>query len=158
MMIEFGEIKAMAIEFQSPINPKHSYVVGLDELTFMDFLRKYPDSRYCTTVKATGVNLDAQDDKFFLVFVSDCYAPPIAVVRAGDEAEAIGWFVDELDWTRIFEEDLKDYETGVKDKSGCVEYDEVVCWNSSGEPYNSECLEAHEILGEIKIIRQAKNL
>ncbi len=131
--IAIGDVSARAAHFVALNgNPNHRYIVFADKPDFVAFLQTYNDGKW-ESKQATGVNLDSSDKRFFMVAVSDCYDPPIAIIRADNECEAEGWFADELTWAHISEPDLADYD------------DESMSYNSSGVPYETDNIVIWEV-------------
>lgn len=56
-----------------------------------------------------ALNLDEDNDKFWLLYPADCAFPPMYMVRAPDMQEAIEVFLDKTDICTISDEDLPDY-------------------------------------------------
>ncbi len=127
------DIEVNAMIFQSPGNPKHFYVVGRDDMDFLDFMKKYcvgdQDAK-----RATGVELDGTGKHFWMVHVEDCFDPPIAIVRADSLCDAEDAFTDALNWAHITDpNDLKDYD------------EDNLHYSPSGVPYDIESVMIREI-------------
>ena len=148
-MLTIGEIKAQAAVFVSPLCETHFYVCGRDDLHFVAFNERYGNSPYSSEAqfkRATALHFDDSTERFFMVYVADCFDPPIAIVRAEDESEALEIFVDELEWAHIDETDLRDFLKPEAERvEGESEYVEWVSWNSSGKPYDTEQIEIRQI-------------
>ncbi|MFO0964632.1 MAG: hypothetical protein U0793_03465 [Gemmataceae bacterium] len=130
--IELPNVKAKAVHFQSPFAKNHRYVVLAEKMDYLEFLRTYNQGPVeCKA--ATGVNLDGCEERFFMVYVEDCFDPPIAIVRADSEQDAEELFVDELPWAHITEPDLNDYDP------------ETLVYGPSGQPYDSESVRVHPV-------------
>ena len=148
-MLTLGEVKAQAVLFTSPMNDKNFYVCGLDDMDFMEFRNRYdnaPGNAERQYKRATALCFDDSYDRFFMVYVADCFDPPIAIIRAENECEALEIFADELEWAHIGETDLPDYlKPADERREGDSEYVDSVSWNSSGKPYETESIQMHEI-------------
>lgn len=116
----------------NPDNEKHRYIVRKTKMDHIEFNKKY-NVGDVECKQATPVNIDSEEQKFFLFCVTDCYDPQIAIVCADKMEEAYEWFVDELDWSHISEPDLKDYD------------EESLSYNSNGTPYDSEQIHGFEV-------------
>lgn len=134
-----GTIECVAAFFQSPHCKTHFYVVGLHEMDYIEFLQKY-----CLgdidCKRATGLRMDDTNDKFFMCFVSDCFDPPIAIIRADNEQDAEEWFVDELSWSHYSEDDVKKMTEEEQEYAG---------YGPSGQVYDQQNLQVQEV----KLIR-----
>jgi hypothetical protein len=75
--------------------------------------------------------MDDDEDKFFLVFVQDCFDPPLAIVRAETAGDAVDIFLDELPWGRMDSEDIDE--------------DKNVSWSSQGHAYDGERINVQEV-------------
>lgn len=135
-----------AIIFQHIRSPNHRIVVGRDDMDYIEFIKRYDSAKYQHT-RATGINLEDGDGKFFLVYVSDCFDPPLAVVRAANAGDAEDWFIEELAWADIPEADLKDYNIFPDgDPAGeGKEPKEHAQWTSRGTWADTEQITIHEI-------------
>lgn len=135
--IELGTIKATAVVFQSPFNPKHFYVVRAEKMDYLEFMKQY-----CVgdvdCKQADGVNFDNYLDNgtFFMCYSEDCFDPPVAIVRADDVEEAIDLFVDECEWARMSDEDVEE-----RDKDGLGE---TVGWTGMNK-YDNETMQCRSI-------------
>ncbi len=60
---------------------------------------------------AIAANMDDCDGEFFLVYVADCWSPPLAIVRgeymsdSHDIGKIVDLFAKEFDWAKIDEKD-----------------------------------------------------
>ena len=136
--IILGNISASAVLFQDLNgNPEHVYVVvpeGIDFMMWKDNLwrRNNFQNDYAS---ATGLQLeDDTYNKFYKVCVADCYSPPLAIIRADNESEAIDAFADELTWAHVEEPDLADYS------------EDDLSYNSNGKPYDSSNIHVCEVV------------
>lgn len=59
--------------------------------------------------KMQALNLNEDNDKFWLLYNSDCYSPPMYLIRSPDESDAVEEFLDKTDICTISEADLPDY-------------------------------------------------
>jgi len=153
--MDLGEIENVkAVVFESPVDPIYCYVCGVGDMDYLEWLNFKEELRpYEDAKRATAVNLDGVEKRFFLVWVQDCMDPPMAIVRADHEADAIDWFVDVLSWAHLDEVDLKDYivEKAVDGKDPV--YSDNLGFGSSGQMYDNESLMVKEITGNITVIR-----
>lgn len=91
--IELGAIKVSALIFRMG---RKLLMVGDSQ-----------ESENSFATKVTGLNMDSTDDKFWAVWVADCFDPPIAVVRADLEANAEEVFVEQCPWEIGDEKNIK---------------------------------------------------
>ncbi len=128
-------VKARALHFrendQSP-----EYVVfpegPVDHYAFMTaFNWSQKDSKILYR-QATGVNLDGTEERFFMVFVADCFDPPIAIVRADNESDAEEGFYEELPWADVEEADVKDFDV------------DTLVWSSRGKWVDTNGIQIRE--------------
>jgi hypothetical protein len=133
--IKVGEVEATALVFKGQCDD-HRYVLTLNDSSdpFVELLRNsFGYSQTKTT--SSHSQIDGYGKHFYGVYVADCFDPPIAIIRADNESEAIEWFVDEFDWSHLSDEDLKDYG----------EDSEAVSYNDSGKPYLNENINLFEL-------------
>lgn len=137
--MNIGELENVsAMLFRSPFNRDSFYVVGRDGLSFPEFNEKYGNSPYSAAAqfkRASGANLDDNESQFFMVYVEDCFDPPIAIVRADDECEAIDIAVDAFEWLRVepsnygtpaeFEKAIEDGIVGIGDGSNYYDAEQI---------------------------------
>ena len=126
--ITLPAVKARAVHFANVHNANERYVVFPRWLTSVDILH---DGIKCR--QATGVNLEGAGARFFLVYVEDCFDPPVAIVRADNEQDAEEWFVQELPWARLSEGRLKDL------------HEDDVGIGPNGELYDQGAVRIHEV-------------
>lgn len=131
-----SDVEASAAVFRSPLCDTHFYVVGREDMDFLEFMRRYNVGNV-DCKRATGVQLDNTGDKFFMCYLEDCFDPPIAIVRADNAQDAVEWFVEECAWARLDPKDAQEREE---------EYGEdVVGYGPNGEPYDNEAMTVREI-------------
>ena len=101
---------------------------GLDTLAFWDrFGQEARQTTHC-------FNLDDYGDHFFAFWVEDCFAPPIAIIRATLFEDAYEIFCDEFSrWMAIDETDLHDYDR------------ETLNYSASGVAIDTESVQGEEI-------------
>jgi hypothetical protein len=130
--ISLSNVEAKAIHFESPFDPKHRYIVLAEDMDFLAFMKKYcvgdMDAK-----KATGVEMGNGNDDWYMVYVENCFDPPIAIVNAENEQDAEEAFVEALPWSHITEPDLKDYDP------------ETLHYGPSGQPYDAEQVMVRQI-------------
>jgi len=86
---------------------------------------------------------DGYGENFYLCFVSDCFDPPMCIVRADNEAEAVDIFVDNFAYARVtqenygtpeeFEKAIEDGTVGVGDGSNYYDAESMQCIKLSGQ-------------------------
>lgn len=127
-----GTIKVKALYFliQSPFSK--TFIVGADELSESDFMTKYCSGSE-RAERACGIKFDDEfGTKFFMVFVSDCFDPPIAIVRAENENDAIEYFVQNKNWTHVPPDEIN-------------ENDDNISWSDNGIAYRNDNINVHEV-------------
>ncbi len=133
--VTLGEIEVKTVSFSERGNEgRCRYIVGTDGMDYCDFLRTYNGGEV-QHKRATGVELDGFGKAFFMVYVEDCFDPPVAIVRADNAQDAEEAFVDALPWAHISEPDLKDYS----------EDDDSLSYGPSGQPYDSSSVMIREV-------------
>jgi hypothetical protein len=75
--------------------------------------------RVIQTSKMTPLNLDEDNDKFWLVYTADCAWPGLYLVRATDAGEALEVYLDKTDHATISAEDIKDYDENAIHYADC---------------------------------------
>jgi hypothetical protein len=146
-LLTIGELLAQAAIFQSPFAKNYFYVVGRDDMDYLEFMQRY-DTGDKQHKRATGLALDDSGERFFLLCVADCFDPPVAIVRARNESDAYETFVDELAWAHITDEnDLKDYLKPASEweRPDCPEYVDSLSFNCNGVPYDGEGIQMQEV-------------
>lgn len=130
-------IRAKALHFESPFNPRHRYVVLAGGMDYADFLSRYNSGVFGPVEcrRAEGVNIERHERGFFLCYIEDCSDPPCAVVRAGRACDAIDAFIDAFEWTRM------DVET-VEERDG---HGETVGFTRRGHAYDAEPMACHQV-------------
>lgn len=140
-----GDVEVKAVHFSAdPAGQDGTfYVVLPDGDRSAGAWDDYPDLPGMRFKRATGLCLDdsTAGNHFWLVYVDDCYDPPVAVVRAKHVEDAIDAFVDELPWAHMSEEDYADL---VKDY-GEERAADMVGWGPSGQIYDSERVMIREV-------------
>jgi hypothetical protein len=126
--ITLPDVKARAVHFANIHSANERYVVFPQWVTCGDIIH---DNFRCR--QATGVNLAGDGERFFLVYVEDCFAPPVAIVRADNEQDAEELFVQELPWARLTEEQVED-----------INEDDVGI-GPNGELYDQGAVRIHEV-------------
>ena len=107
--------KIFLLQFIPKGHPDTTRYVVCNEPSYSDKLRLLvPDA--ANVEKLEPLNLDEDNDKFWLCCIADCYSPPLYLVRAQNEEDALETFLDKTDVATISAENLKDYpddpETG----------------------------------------------
>jgi hypothetical protein len=95
-----------------------------------------------------GINETDGWGSWWLLFVEDCFSPPMYIVRAKNETEAIEIFLDTWTACQIDEADYKDYmvpcdENDPEREQGMdtpLKWQEDVHWDSYGHPCDIESL------------------
>jgi hypothetical protein len=133
--VEVTNVKAKALIFQSPLSNNH-YVVLAEPLDTIEFMNGYVRPEF-DAKQATGVETDAGYDTWFMCYLEDCYDPPIAIVNAEHEGDAIDAFVDKCEWARMSTETVEEREN---DGIG-----ETVGWSACGYSYDEEIMQCRPI-------------
>ncbi len=89
--------------------------------------------------KMEALNLDEDNDKFWLCYVADCAFPPLYLIRAPDEQDALEVFLDKTDIATIPADDMKDYP---EDENG----ERHVHYADCGKICNIESYHSQELL------------
>lgn len=131
-----GTLTVKALHF-SLDGSTHRYVVGVDDMDFLDFHKKYNHNEFgpVDCKKATGFKMDETYDDFFMVYVEDCFDPPIAIIRAEHGQEAAEIFTDELTWAHVDEKDVTDEQID----AGLYQM------NNNGKWYDAETLRVRNV-------------
>lgn len=74
-----------------------------------------------------------EGDNWFILYVNDCYDPPLTLVRADSFEDAYELYCDDDHSLVIDEEDLDDYNL------------EELQYNSDGDPIDTECVGGFEV-------------
>lgn len=139
--MNIGEIenaKVLIFRFADNGRPNHFYFASDDtSLDWCAFYKKYgptlpPDADYKSV---SGVaNMD-DGWPFWAVYVADCYDPPIAIVRAENESDAIDVAVDAFSWLQVdadmyggqdeFDKALDDGTVGMADGGLCYDAEQI---------------------------------
>lgn len=148
--LSLDNVRARAVRFARDEDRSETLIVEAEETEYRAFHDKYDQKTatgYTPAKRATGVNIDGTEERFFAIAVADTYDPPVAIVRADHEQDALEHFVEELNWAHISEADLTDYaEFGPPDKSGKPEVLDYRCgFGPNGEPYDSESIVMWEV-------------
>ncbi len=138
--ITISDIKARAMlfetsEYHSPTEADTTYVVESEPLEWTEFHEEY-DVGSTRAKQCQGINLDGDGD-FFLVYVDDCFDPPLCIVRADHAQDAEALFASETDYALIEEPDLEDFD------------EENISLDDNGRPYDSESI----MIREVRLIR-----
>lgn len=118
-----GEVSAYV--FTSPIT-RAEIVVERNTSDYSTFRERYPNG-----TRATGIDVvDNNDDdaRYWLVCVADCFDPPLTIVSAGSEQDALDAFIDETTWAHITPDDLADY------------HEDSISYGPRGQPYDGESI------------------
>jgi hypothetical protein len=145
-----GEIeKIESIVFGSPFVLDLQLVwlpEGTKEDDYIAFILKYPNSK---RVDAAG--LDGYGKHFYMCYVEDCFDPPIAVIRADDENEAVDIFVDTFSYARVTSENygsMEEFENGIEDGTVGV--------GDGSNYYDAEAMRCKLVTGEVHVIFKAE--
>jgi hypothetical protein len=114
-------------------------------MDFLEWLNKYDSSKY---KQATGVNLGEDFPNFYMVYVEDCFDPPVAIVRGESAEDALDTFIDELTWAHMSDEDVEEAIQDHAEKGKSASMDDPPDWvtySSGGQAYNSESLMIRDI-------------
>jgi len=143
-------IKLEAIEgvqtvvFQSPHNPKHKLVCIREDIPhekMWDMVKDMVNTKRCDYAE-----LDGYGSRFFLCYVADCFDPPMCIVRADNEIEAVDIFVDAFEYARVTQENYgtpEEFEEAIKDGTVGVTND--------GWYYDAERMQCIQITGPVQI-------
>lgn len=132
---DMGDVIATAavFTFGPDSNSKSLLIVTREPMTHAERLDRFGhDAKGCV-----GVHLDDSGSKFYAIWVEDCFDPPIAIVRADHEQDALDTFVDKLDWAHVSEPDLADYT------------EDQLSYGPNGQPYDGESIG----MLEVKLVR-----
>ncbi len=123
------ELSPKALIFKRSLDAQHEYVVLTCDMDYLDFMKKYPNGK-----RAEPVELDETWDEFWLVYLADCFDPPLAIVRAKNEQDAEEAFVDNLDWAHVKEPDLADYD------------EDSLSFGPHGQPYDGSQIHVEQVI------------
>lgn len=100
-----GQVKAAYFRLYE--NDKTPYIAVREDMTFEEFKKEFGwDAK-----RVQGINLDyCHGGEFFLVYVSDCFDPPLTVIGANGGFDAQMCFIEETEYALIPEEDHSDFE------------------------------------------------
>lgn len=137
MKTKDGKIEIESIEVVSAVfqrihdDSKHRYVIGAIESN-------------CETKHCDYAGLDGYGKRWFACLIADCFDPPMAIVRADNEGEAIDIFVDAFEYARLTDEQVKDIE---KDSEGDQDlFDEQCSMSGDGYWYDAERMSMFEVV------------
>ena len=135
--IEVSNVRAKAIIFSGEHGCR--YVVTAEEMPWQEFHDKYDIPTGPRAVRATGVNMDGTEEHFFLCAVSDCFDPPVWIVRADTASMAEEMFADEEKCPAL----IGDANTADYDEDS-----EHLHYNSDGKLYDTESI----VIIEVKMV------
>jgi hypothetical protein len=135
-LIELYTIQVSRVFFLDPQSGV-TYVVGMGDLPYIEFLEwmAVSGNHNVVRVDATGLN---DEGRFYACFHQDCYDPPITIVRAADESEAIDRFLDEKENMRADPADVAEALEENPDQ-------EIYQMSESGHWYDSETMQVREV-------------
>lgn len=112
MELRDQEVGLLQFRIKNGGNPLDRYIVVADDVIINEAdadLTRLLTHKDATDQEMEALNLDEDNDKFWMIFNADCMFPPHYMVRATDESEATEVFLDKTDICTISEEDLPDY-------------------------------------------------
>lgn len=139
-----AEIKIKAALFRDIFDHKNQgavYVAGLEDMDYLEFIKKYPSGK--RAVHHRGLD-DGYLKHFYMVFVQDCWDPPIVIIRADNEMDAEETWASEFDWADVEEPDLKDYAKGNPNAGEEVQYESLM-WSERGTYYDTQLVCVREL-------------
>lgn len=135
-LIELYTIQVSRVFFLDPLS-NVTYVVGMEDLSYIEFLEWQATSGMTRSTRTRFIGL-ADEGKFYVCFYQDCYDPPITIVRAADDSEAIDKFLDENENARADVCDVMDAE---EENSEQTQYQ----MSDSGHWYDTETMQVREV-------------
>jgi hypothetical protein len=140
--IDSLDLTACSVTF---INGSQEYVCVADksyggDIDSIPFMERYPNAKRV----ANAIGLDDYDGKFWLVCFDDCFDPPISIVRACDECEAIDKFIDSAVGNRLTDEEVSRIEFDEDDQRDHLDGCNVDC-TGDGYWYYSDNLHMQRV-------------
>ena len=121
--------------------PNINYKFDITNIPQLEWLMKHS---FTVIRKPQDVDLDDWDN-LYLCANADCFDPPIYLVSAQHESDALEEFICKTNACIIEERDLKDYVEPEPDSLDQPGYSDRVTWDDNGRPNDTEAVVIHPL-------------
>lgn len=107
-MIDLGEVKVHSVVFKTLYRDDCQYIVTSESEKFRE------QFGYVQVKQCDGANFDGWGKYWYAVYISDCFDPPVVIVRADDESEAIDVAVDAYPYMQMGADTVAQIEKDIR--------------------------------------------